>query len=198
MFSNYASRFTLAFVLCLSLVATGCSAQWISIALADLPVLTQMALNISTLVSTLRCGQQLNKTEAAAIQKISAEASKDLALLQQLYKDSKAKPSADTIQQIQSVIADLNSNLPALLQASHISDPELSTRVTAAVNLILATVNTFAALIPEKPVNAESARTALQQVALAQPKDLKRKWNQQVCSMPDNAAGDSAMACPLQ
>jgi uncharacterized integral membrane protein len=37
----------------ISLHATGCSAQWLSIALADLPVLTQMALNIGTIVATL-------------------------------------------------------------------------------------------------------------------------------------------------
>ena len=42
------SRIMLAIVLSISLVTTGCGAQWISVALADLPVLTQMALNIGT------------------------------------------------------------------------------------------------------------------------------------------------------
>ena len=51
---NSMSRIVLAAVLSLALVATGCSAQWISVALADLPVLTQMALNIASLVATLQ------------------------------------------------------------------------------------------------------------------------------------------------
>ncbi len=48
--SNSITRIALAFVLSISLIATGCSAQWVSVALADLPVLTQMALNLAALV----------------------------------------------------------------------------------------------------------------------------------------------------
>jgi hypothetical protein len=54
-------------VLSISLIATGCSAQWMSVDLADLPVLIQMALNISTIVTTLQSGQQISAAEAAAI-----------------------------------------------------------------------------------------------------------------------------------
>jgi hypothetical protein len=52
------SKSLLALVLAISIAATGCSAQWINIALQDLPVLTQMALNIATLVGTLTAGKQ--------------------------------------------------------------------------------------------------------------------------------------------
>jgi hypothetical protein len=38
-----------------------------------LPVLIQMALNISTIVTTLQSGQQISAAEAAAIQNISAQ-----------------------------------------------------------------------------------------------------------------------------
>ena len=110
---NSMSRIVLAFVLSLSLITTGCSAQWISVALADLPVLTQMALNIAALVSTLQSGKQLTPAEALAIQNISAEASKDLTLLQALYNTYKANPSPDTLQKIESLIQDTSHNLPA-------------------------------------------------------------------------------------
>ena len=143
------SRTVLAIVLSISLIATGCSAQWISIALADLPALTQMALNLGTIITTLESGQQINPTEAASIQNISAQASKDLNLLATLYNQYKANPSTGTLQKIQSAIADINQSLPALLQAAHISDPVLSVRVTAGVNLILTTVARFAMLIPQ-------------------------------------------------
>jgi hypothetical protein len=131
------------------LIATGCSAQWVSVALADLPVLTQTALNLAALVATLQSGKQLSPAEALAIQNISAEASKDLTLLQSLYNAYKASPSADTLQKIQSMIQETNRELPALLQAAHISDPALSARITAAVSLILTSVSSFASLIPQ-------------------------------------------------
>ncbi len=176
------SKTITAALLTLSLLATGCNAQWISIALADLPVLVQMALNIGTIVTTLQSGQQLSATEASAIQSISNEASKDLNLLQALYNDYKTAPSSATVQKIQGVIADINTNLPALLQGAHISDAALSVRITAAVNLILTTVNSFASLLPATgPPTMRAAQVAHQKPVLPKAKDLKKQWNEQVC-----------------
>src|SRR5579883_2219521 len=107
----------LAVVLCIVIATTGCTAQWISIALADLPVLTQMALNITTLITTLRSGQQISVGEAAAIQNISTQAGTDLNLLQSLYNQYKAAPNGNTLQKIQNTVAEINLNLPALLAA---------------------------------------------------------------------------------
>jgi hypothetical protein len=191
------SRTALAIVLSISLIATACSAQWISVALADLPALTQMALNIGTIITTLESGQQINSTEAAAIQNISAQASKDLNLLATLYNEYKANPTASSLQKIQSAIADINQSLPALLQAAHISDPILSARVTAGVNLILTTVASFAALIPQT-TSLSAARPAAEQAAQKVPgvTELKKQWNQQVCGPTGNSALDfSATGC---
>ena len=192
------SRTILAIVLSISLITTGCSAQWISIALADLPALTQMALNLGTIIATLQSGQQISPTEAAAVQNISAQASKDLNLLATLYNQYKANPSTSVLQKIQSAIADINQSLPALLQAAHISDPVLSVRVTAGVNLILTTVASFAMLIPQtaatsaaQPAVREATR---QQVAIPTVSDLKKQWNQQVCGPTSNPALDFGAA----
>jgi hypothetical protein len=194
--SNLKSRMILAILLSISLIATGCSAQWISIALADLPALTQMALNLGTIITTLESGQQINPTEAAAIQNISAQASKDLNLLATLYNQYKANPSTSTLQKIQSVIADIDQSLPVLLQAAHISDPVLSARVTAGVNLILTTVASFATLIPQTAASAQpAAREAIrEQVAIPKVSDLKKQWNQQVCGPTSNSALDFVAA----
>jgi hypothetical protein len=194
--SNLKSRMILAILLSISLIATGCSAQWISIALADLPALTQMALNLGTIITTLESGQQINPTEAAAIQNISAQASKDLNLLATLYNQYKANPGTSTLQKIQSVIADIDQSLPVLLQAAHISDPVLSARVTAGVNLILTTVASFATLIPQTAASAQpAAREAIrQQVALPKVSDLKKQWNQQVCEPTGSSAVDFGAA----
>jgi len=196
--SNLKSRMILAFLLSISLIATGCSAQWISIALADLPALTQMALNLGTIITTLESGQQIDPTEAAAIQNISAQASKDLNLLATLYNQYKANPSTRTLQKIQSVIADIDQSLPVLLQAAHISDPVLSARVTAGVNLILTTVASFATLIPQIAASSAAqpaAREAIrEQVAIPKVSDLKKQWNQQVCSPTGSSALDFGAA----
>lgn len=191
--SNSMRKCVLATVLMASLITTGCSAQWISVALADLPVLTEMALNIASLAAALQSGQQLNPAEVSAIQNISAEAGRDLNLLQTLYTQYKASPDAATLQKIQSVIAAINQNLPAMLQTAHISDATLSGRVTAAVNLVLATVNSFAALIPHSA--ASSARAASHaKLSIPSAKELKQQWNQQVCAPTGKAALDAAFA----
>src|ERR1700690_261163 len=188
------SKTVLAIVLSISLLATGCSTQWISIALADLPVLTQMALNIGTIVTTLQSGKQISSADATAIQNISAQASKDLNLLAALYNEYNANPSATALQKIQSVIADINQNLPALFQAAHIGDPVLSARIGAAVNLILTTVASFAALMPQ----TSAKLTAHQQVAIPKASDLKKQWNQQVCGPTSNALDFSTAGCAVK
>lgn len=191
--SNSMRKCVLAIVMVVSLIATGCSAQWISVALADLPVLAQMALNITSLVTALQSGQQMNPAEAAAIQNVSAEAGRDLNLLQGLYNQYKANPDAATLQKIESEINAINQNLPALLQTARISNPALSGRVTAAVNLILATVDSFAALIPQK-AGAVSRRVDRRQISIPSAKELKRQWNQQVCAPTGDVALDAALA----
>jgi hypothetical protein len=193
------SRTVLAVVLSISLLATGCSAQWISIALADLPVLTQMALNIGTIVTTLESGKQISSADAVAIQNISAQASKDLNLLEALYNEYKANPSASALQKIQSVIADINQNLPALLQAAHIGDPVLSARIAAGVNLILTTVASFALLIPQTSTRLAAKSVTRKQGAIPKASDLRKEWNQQVCGPASNSALDfSAAGCTLR
>ena len=188
---NSKSKAFLALVLAIAIAATGCSAQWINIALQDLPVLTQMALNIATLVSALASGQQASTADIAVIQNISAQASRDLNLLQTLYGEYKANPSATTLQKIQNAIADLNQNLPTLLQSAHISNPMLSARIAAAMNLILTTVNSFAALMPQSSA-ATSSKAPTH--SLIHASDLKKQWNQQVCAPTGSPALDAAFA----
>jgi len=199
---NSRPKAALAVLLAISLLATGCTAQWISVALADLPVLLQMALNIGSLVTTLQTGQQLSGSEAQAIQNISAEAGKDLNLLQTLYSQYQANPTASALQKIQSTVSDISQNLPALLQAAHIGDPVLAARMASAVNLILATVTSFAALIPQAPGMPTARKTgpaAGKKTVIPLAQDLKKQWNQTVCRATGKANLDAAFSvCPLK
>jgi len=194
---NSSGKIVLVVVLCAALLATGCNADWISVALEDLPVLTQMALNIGTVVNTLEGGQQISAAEAAAIQNISAQASHDLNLLQSLYNEYKQSPSANAVQKIQDAVADINQNLPALLEAAHISNAVLSAKVAAAVSLILTTVNSFALMIPQSSAGA-AAQASVQKAALPHAADLKKQWNQHICGASGDAGVDAAFgACPV-
>ncbi len=188
------ARAAIALILSLSFPGMGCSSQWISVALADLPVLAQMALNIGTLVTTLQSGKQLSPEETSAVQNISAEAGRDLNLLQSLYNDYKSRPNADMIQKIDAAIAHISQSLPVLLHAAHISDPVLASRVAAGVNLIMATVTSFAALVPHaataSPVTSRTA--ASHRITIPHSRELKIQWNHQVCAPSGNAALDSA------
>jgi hypothetical protein len=102
------------------------------VALADLLVLTEMALNIAVLVATLQSGKQLSPAAAAAIQNISAEAARYLNLLEPLYNRYKASPGTERLQKIEDAIETLNTNSPALLLAAHIGS-DVSGADTAAV-----------------------------------------------------------------
>ena len=181
----------LALVLALVSATTGCTSQWVNVAVQDLPVLTHMALNIATLVSTLAAGKQASTADVAVIQNISAQASRDLNLLQSLYNEYKATPNNTTLQKIQNIISGLNQNLPALLQAAHISNPILSVRVSAAINLIISTVNSVASLMPQS--SAATSRK-LHALPLLRANDLKKQWNLQVCSPSGNIVMDAAFA----
>lgn len=194
---NPKMRFTLVITLSIALATAGCSSQWMTVALADLPALTQMALNIATLVTTLQSGKQIDPAEITAVQNISAEASRDLSLLQSLYNEYKANPNASTLQKIQSTIANINQNLPALLQSAHISDPVTAARVSAGVNLILTTISSFAALMPQ--ANPATSQTiAGVKIAIPNAKQLKAQWNQEVCGGVANAATTAMNACVVR
>ncbi len=180
--SNSRPKTILLLLLCISILAAGCNADWISVALADLPVVLQMALNIGNLPHAFQTGQQLSPAEVAAIQNISDEASRDLNLLKSLCDDYKTNPKDSTIQQIGRTIADLNQNLPVLLASAHIKDGALSAGITAAVTLILNTVNSFAALIPNSSDHSAAKAERRNATAPVHPRELKKQWNTQVCS----------------
>jgi len=184
-------KFLLALVLALLTATIGCTPQWINVAVQDLPVLTQTALNIATLMSTLASGKQASTADVAAIQNISAQASRDLNLRKRFTTNTRPIRHNTTLQKIQNVIADVSQNLPSLLQAAHISNPTLSARVTAAVNLIVSTVNSVASLMPQS--SAATSRK-LHTQPLLHAKDLKKQWNLQVCSPTGNAVMDEAFA----
>jgi hypothetical protein len=86
-----------------------------------------------------------------------------------------------------------------LLQAAHVSNATLAARLTAAVNLILTTLNSFASLIPQPAPTTTPPTSQKLKISLPHASDLKRQWNQQVCAGSGNAAFDTALGeCVLR
>jgi hypothetical protein len=163
------------------MATSACSAQWVNVALADMPMLAQMALNIVSLSATMQ-GRPLNPADAVAIQNISTEASKDMGLLQTLYNEYKANPTDAGLQKIGAAITTVQQNLPALLASAHISDAVLAQRVTAGVNLILTTVESFAALMPNAGSGNVHAQIEKKAIAVPSSASLRQQWNDAVCA----------------
>ncbi len=189
---NSMSKTVLAFVLSISLVTTGCSAQWISgtgrFAGAHPDGVEHRGFDVDAAVrkatdsrrgsgnSEHFCGsQQRPYTSAGALQFLQSQPE---------FGHSAENRQPDSGHQ---------SQPPGIAAGSpHQRSSALSVRITAAVNLILTTVSSFASLIP--PALTAAPRTARRNTAIPLAKDLKKQWNQQVCAPSGNAALDAALA----
>jgi hypothetical protein len=169
----------LAIVLMCTTFTMSCSTSWVQIALNDLPVLIQIATGIISMFP-------LASQDQAVVASISTQAQADLNLILSLYNEYKATPSATTLAKIQAAIADAQTNLPAILAASHISNPALVQKVTAAVNIILTTIAAISNLIPVSKTGGFKSVSGA--VTVPSSSDLKKAWTQQVC------AGESTCA----
>jgi len=161
-------------------------------------VLTEMAINIGSLAYTLKTGNALSAEEEAAIRHISDEAKSDLELLRKVYQDYKANPTAGTLQQIDNALVQIDKNLPALLASAHIRDQALATRINAAVSLILATVSSFAALMPQTTKLASLKGAPPKAEAIPTAKALKAQWNQAIAAPTTNNAAVNAALVNLK
>lgn len=175
---------TLAFCLCL----TACTDKWIQVALADLPIITQMAINIGSLASVVRNGPDADPNASVAITRLSDEAKAKLQLLQKLINEYQANPSEGVLQQIRNTIALISNNLPELLAAIHIKNGELAQRISIGVGIVLATVSSLGALLPGGGAVAAKAGPP------PSPKELKARWNREVAAASTgNAALNAAL-----
>lgn len=172
----------LAGVMAFSSVSCGKIGPWLNVAIADLPTVVAIASNIATLATLNNPGSSAADVEA--VQHIGMVASSALNQIQSLYNAYQASPNDSTKQQIIAAISALETQLPGLLQTAQIKNPTLLTEVTAAVNLILTTAETFLTLIPGQATTV-TARRASRGLGAApkppSPQDLKAQWSDQVC-----------------
>ena len=143
-------RVGVAVVLMVSLILAGCSTDWIGEAEQIVAALIPAASNIVALVAALQ-GKSVSAADLATIQNAGAQAGADLQLIESLITayqkaDDAAKPGI--LNQIQSAVGAVEGNLQGLMPALHIKDAAAQAKVTAVVGLVLAEVESLAAVVP--------------------------------------------------
>lgn len=143
-------RVTSALVLCVTLMLAGCSTDWIAEAEKIVAALIPAAANLVTLVAALE-GKSVSAADLAAIQNAGTQAGADLQLVQSLiaaYQKADASAKPGILNQIQSAILAAQGNLQGVLPALHIKDTATQTKITAVVGILLAEVQSLAAVVP--------------------------------------------------
>jgi hypothetical protein len=160
--SNGLGRVGLALVLCVTITLAGCSTQWIGQAEAVVAALIPAAMNIVALVAALQ-GKSVSAGDLQTIQKAGAQAGADLQLVQSLitaYQTAAETAKPGIVNQIQEAIIAVQANLQGLLPALHIQDAATQAKVTAVVGIVLAEVQSLAAIVPLVSGNALAAKNA--------------------------------------
>ena len=139
-----------ALVLCLVMVLSGCSTDWVGQAGQIVAVLIPAAANIVTLVATLQ-GKTVSASDLQMVQSAGTQASADLQLIQSLiaaYQKADAAAKPGILNQIQNAINAVQANLQGLLPALHIKDAATQAKITAVVGILLSEVQSLAAVVP--------------------------------------------------
>lgn len=168
---NKLSKALIAITCSATLIVAGCSTSWISIALADLPVISQVAVDIAEIVAAAQGSGQVSPVVTNEVEAISAQVKNDLTLIQSLVKDYQAQPSATTVQKINAALADMQTNLNAILSAVHVNDAALQATIVAAVGVAVTTIASIESLLPTSGVRANNP------VKPPSAKELKAEFN---------------------
>jgi len=139
-----------AVVLCGTLMWTACSTAWVGEAEQIVAALIPAVANLVTLVATLE-GKDVSAADLQTIQSAGAEAGADLQLMQSLveeYQKADAAARPGLLNQIQAAMNAVQSTLSGLLPALHLKDAATQAKVTAVVGILLAEVQSVAAIVP--------------------------------------------------
>jgi hypothetical protein len=155
--------------------ATGCSSNWINVALQDLPILVQIATSILGIVNSAQ-GSALDPAAQIAITAAGAEAKADLLLVQQLVNEYQAatkdaKPGIAA--KIDAALDSVQQHLGDVLTVAHIKDPTLRATITAAVGLAISTVLALKSMVPTTGTQLRARKAT----RAPNPGDLKSQFN---------------------
>jgi hypothetical protein len=170
------AKASLCTILSIALILAGCSVSWISTALADLPVITQVALNIASIVAAAQGKGQASPAVTGEVQGIANQVKSDLTLVQSLitsYQSATAAEQPGIVEQISAALTDMQTNLNAVLTAVHVNDAALQATIVAAVGVAVTTVASIASLLPAAPGTVRANRA----VKPPSASQLKKQFN---------------------
>lgn len=146
----------LAIALSVAMVATACNTSWMSTALADLPVLVQIAENIASIVAAAQ-GQAGNPQTSAEIQDVASTTKTGLLAIQALVNSYNAAPAAQKttiLGQIDAGLTAVQANLQQILSAVKVLNPQLQATITGIITLAEGTLLAIQSLVPSPKVGA--------------------------------------------
>jgi hypothetical protein len=150
------ARAAVAGVLCLTVVLAGCSTAWIGEAEQIVAALIPAAANLVALVAAFE-GKTVSAADLQLIQNAGTQAGADLQIIQSLiaaYQKADAATQPGILNQIESAITAVQTNLQGLLPALHIQDAATQAKIMAVVGILLSEVQSLAALVPLAKANA--------------------------------------------
>ena len=199
--SNCWARMALAGVLCLTITLAGCSTEWIEQSEEVVAALIPAATNLVALVAALQ-GKCVSAADLQTIQNAGTQAGADLQLIQALitaYQKADATARPGILNQIQSAIEAVQANLQGLLPALHIQDAATQTKVTAVVGIVLAEVQSLAAIVPlvspkASPMMMARAATQVKKQAPLSASQFVASYNATLTAKTGNAELDGVTA----
>lgn len=163
----------LAITLVLTMFLTACSVDQM---LADISILIETASAIGTAVGAV------SPADAAAIQVLSSTALLALNTIKTLYDTWRASGATTDLQKLQTALATLKTNLPQVLLAAHIVDPNAVAIVTKWVGLVISVVTSIIDALPQFVSGAVSTKKKMKLAAsMPTAKSIKARWNAEVC-----------------
>jgi hypothetical protein len=164
-------------------IQLACNAQtWQTLIASDLPIVEQQAQNIIAIADPV---------DLVLAQQVSKGVSAGVTLVEDAYTAYKANPNATTEQALAAALDKAATDLPNVLTNITFSNPIVGLAITAAVGVIVTTLDIVAANMPASTQTPaiRARRAARMKVSLSrdeskkalQPESLKATWDAKVC-----------------
>lgn len=167
------------------MVAVACTVDQV---LADINLAVQAAGSIGLAVGAV------SPADASIIAGLSALATKALTVIQQDYDAAKASGAQSDLDKLAADVSAIQANLPAALSAAHIENSAAQQKVTAWVNLTVASVNAVNAYVKQvTPATTKNQKATLLRTAAADPNlspdTFEARWSKDVCGGEKKCSG---------
>lgn len=142
-----------------SLVSLGCSTDWISTAIQDLPTAENIVQSLAAIIAAATGNALIVPAVSALIDAAIKSVSLGLSTLQSLITGYKVTKDGSILDKIDAALTDLQSNLSSIFEIAGIKNTSLQTAIFTAVGLLISVVSAIQTLIPAAPA-ASSLRKA--------------------------------------